>query len=64
MKRHLTARYGPTFQVKQEKYWSMLLNFEENLGSMITEADDIEQILGIIMDKKNSLNAGLNFLEK
>ena len=43
----------------------MLNNFEDKLESMKTETDKIEHTLGIIMDKKYSLNAGFKyFLEK
>ena len=36
----------------------MLLNFEETLGSTMTEADRIENILGIIISQEYILKAG------
>ena len=56
---HQIPGYGPTFQGKLYKYVTMLLNFEYKMGSTMTEADDIKQIIGIIIYQKYSLKVGL-----
>ena len=42
----------------------MFINFEETLESKITESDNIEKILRIIMDQQYSLKAGLKLFEE
>ena len=56
--RHQTVRYEPTFQGRRYKDSPMLLNFEDTLGSTMTEADRIEKIFGIIISQEYSLKAG------
>ena len=42
----------------------MLLNFEDTLGSTMTEVDRIEHILEIIIFQEHSLKAGFDVFEK
>ena len=50
-------RYEPMFQGKWYKYGCGTVLLKDTLESNMTEADKIEQILGIIMDHKYSLKA-------
>ena len=58
-KRHHTLRYGPILQVKRYRDGTTSLNFECTLGSPVTETDESEQIIGIIMTHQYILKSGL-----
>ena len=61
---HQIVRYEPTFKGRRYKDGAMLLNFEDTLGSTMTEVDRIEHILEIIIFQEHSLKAGFECFRK
>ena len=51
-KRHNTLRYKPNLKGKRYEEGTMILNFEYMMGSPVTETDEAEQILGVIVAHK------------